>query len=288
MSSRPRNGSSSAHAAGTTAVPPDGSAAIASAFASATRSTVPRSSRCSGPMCGTTTTLGPRDRAERGDLTETAHAHLGDEDARVRLEPADRERQADLVVQALLRPDRRHMRRAERTEDVLRRRLPGRADDCDDLRARSSTGRASRAPRAPLPGRRDERGRSACARLVDEPDARVRARRRGRPARPRASPRLIAVITSPARRLRAARARAPRAPPSASGITSAPRSASRTTTRSSNGVDDAGDLLALLVTLAGDDHDVAGLGERRARVRSRCAGRDRSRRRARCPAGRPR
>ncbi len=61
MSSRVRYGSSGP-AAGTTAVPPGGSAAIASAFASATRSTVPRSSRCSGPTCGTTTSVGTRER----------------------------------------------------------------------------------------------------------------------------------------------------------------------------------------------------------------------------------
>ena len=44
--------------AGTTAVPPAGSAAITSAFASATFSTVPSSSRCSGPMCGMTAMSG--------------------------------------------------------------------------------------------------------------------------------------------------------------------------------------------------------------------------------------
>ena len=44
--------------AGTTAMPPGGSAAIASAFASATRSTVPTSSRCSGPIEVTSTRCG--------------------------------------------------------------------------------------------------------------------------------------------------------------------------------------------------------------------------------------
>ena len=39
-------------------MPPGGSATIASAFASATRSTVPTSSRCSGPIDDTTTTSG--------------------------------------------------------------------------------------------------------------------------------------------------------------------------------------------------------------------------------------
>ena len=49
MSSRSRNGSSSG-SSGTTAAPPWGSEATTSALASATFSTVPRSSRCTGPM----------------------------------------------------------------------------------------------------------------------------------------------------------------------------------------------------------------------------------------------
>ena len=78
--------------------------------------------------------VGPGNRAELGDLPEPAHPHLGDEDLRLRLEPADRQRQADLVVLALGRPDRRYRRAAESTEDVLRRGLARGADDGDDTR----------------------------------------------------------------------------------------------------------------------------------------------------------
>ena len=74
------------------------------------------------------------DLAERGDLAETAHSHLRHEHTRIRLEPADGERQPDLVVEAALGEDGRNVRSTERPEDVLRRRLPRRADDRDDIR----------------------------------------------------------------------------------------------------------------------------------------------------------
>ncbi len=38
------------------------------------------------------------DSAERGYLAESSHAHLGDDDLRLRFEPKERQRQADLVV----------------------------------------------------------------------------------------------------------------------------------------------------------------------------------------------
>jgi hypothetical protein len=75
-----------------------------------------------------------RDLAERGDLAETAHPHLRHEHPGLRLEPADGERNADLIVEAALGEDRRNVRSAERSQDVLRRRLPRRADNGDDIR----------------------------------------------------------------------------------------------------------------------------------------------------------
>ena len=57
MSSRVRYGASSG-SSGTTAVPPGGSAATTSDFALATFSTVPSSSRCTGPMLVITPTSG--------------------------------------------------------------------------------------------------------------------------------------------------------------------------------------------------------------------------------------
>ena len=162
--------------------------AIASAFASATRSTVPRSSRCSGPMCGITTIEGCAIAQSAAIWPEPAHPHLGDQDLRLGLEPAHGERQSDLVVQAPLRPDRRRVRRTQRTEDVLRRRLARRADDGDDLRVALRDGRATRAPRARAPGRR---GRAS------PPLARAPRRRSGR--------RCSARRTGPRTRRRASR-----------------------------------------------------------------------------------
>ena len=62
MSSRVRYGSSSG-SSGTTAVPPGGSASISSAFARATFSTVPTSSRCTGAMFVISATSGRANEA---------------------------------------------------------------------------------------------------------------------------------------------------------------------------------------------------------------------------------
>ena len=129
----------------------------------------------------------PRDLAERRDLAKPAHAHLRDEHLGLGLEPADRERQADLVVLARVGPDRRRRRAAERAEDVLRRRLARRADDRDDARA---------ALRANERGESGERsllvaGEPAWLRLAVQPRRRTRcrcsARRRDRRGRRAAS-----------------------------------------------------------------------------------------------------
>ena len=115
----------------------------------------------------------PRDRAERGDLAEPAHPHLRDEDLRVGLEPQHGERQADLVVEAPLRPHRSRVRRAERAEDVLRRGLAGGAHDRDDRRAalRADEGGERREGGVLVAG--DERRRTPPARVRDVLDAGV-------------------------------------------------------------------------------------------------------------------
>ena len=84
----------------------------------------------------------PRERREPGDLPEPAHPHLDDAELRVGLEPAQRQRHAELVVVVALRGDRPQVRRAERGEDVLRRRLARRAGD--RRRLGPPTGRAPR------------------------------------------------------------------------------------------------------------------------------------------------
>ena len=61
--------------------------------------------------------------ASQRDLAEAAHPHLGDADLGVGLEPAERQRHAELVVVVALVRDRARVRRAEREQDVLRRRL---------------------------------------------------------------------------------------------------------------------------------------------------------------------
>ena len=110
----------------------------------------------------------PHDLAEVGDLADAAHPHLDDADLRLRLEPAERQRHAELGVVAPLRPDRRRHVRAERREDVLRRRLPGRAGDADETGAAPAPQRlAEHRHRVELVVRH-ERGGAAIARRADE------------------------------------------------------------------------------------------------------------------------
>ena len=111
----------------------------------------------------------PRERAEPGDLAHPAHRQLEHADLRVLLEPAERQRNADLVVEARLGRDRPRVRGAERGEDVLRRGLAGRAGDADDLRrAAGADGAADRAERGER-AVRDERGRGAAGEgVLDE------------------------------------------------------------------------------------------------------------------------
>ena len=122
-------------------------------------------------MLVTSATSGRGDGAELGDLAEPAHAHLGHQHLRLRLEPQHRQRQPDLVVPAALGSDGRHDRGAERAEDVLRRGLSRRADDGDDASRRSASGRATRVPRARRSGRRGRASRRRGARLGDVLDA---------------------------------------------------------------------------------------------------------------------
>ncbi len=87
-----------------------------------------------------------RDHADLGtglgaqlcDLTEAAHAHLADDDLRVRLDARKRQWEADLVVVPALRRNGTRMGAAERRQDVLRRRLARRSGDGHDLRRAAS------------------------------------------------------------------------------------------------------------------------------------------------------
>ncbi len=102
--------------------------------------------------------VGPRERGKPGDLAEAAHPHLDDADLGLRLDPGERERDAELVVVVPLGSDRVAVRRAESGEDVLRRGLPGRAGDPDDPGARAvANGSADRGERGVCIVR-DERG----------------------------------------------------------------------------------------------------------------------------------
>ena len=153
--------------------------------------------------------------------------------------PAERERHAELVVVVPLRRDRARVRRAERGEDVLRRRLAGGAGDRDD--ARAATGRAPRrrSSRAPRAGGRERASRRRRAR------ARA-ARSRRRPCRPATnrSPSSIrresicTPVTSVAHGCACTRPSGSISS-SSSGIIGGPRraaSVSRATSRSSNGI----------------------------------------------------
>ena len=111
--------------------------------------------------------VGPGDRAERRHLAEAPHPHLRHQDLGLRLEPAHGQRQSDLVVEALLRPQGCRVRSAERAQDVLRRGLPGGAHDRDHPRValRAHEGGERRERRVLVVGY--ERCRSARQRLID-------------------------------------------------------------------------------------------------------------------------
>ena len=167
--------------------------------------------------------VGPGDRAQRRHLAESSHPHLRDQDLGLRLEPAYGQRQPDLVVEALLRPQGCRVRCAERAQDVLRRGLPGRVHDGDHARValRADEGGESGKRRLLVVG--DERRRAARLRLVDVLDPGVegdeeisrpdlsRVGLDGRNGRVRAAGR------------RVARDRAPRSPGAESGSRAPPR-----------------------------------------------------------------
>src|SRR5207248_9776577 len=92
-----------------------------------------------------------RDLGERPDLPRSAHAHLGDDDVGVGLDAAERQRQPDLVVVAVLGGDDARTLPQQGGEDVLRRRLSHRAGDRHDAGIRAL------AYRAPDGGERAER-----------------------------------------------------------------------------------------------------------------------------------
>ena len=228
--------------------------------------------------------LRPRERAELGDLAEAAHRQLEDADLGVRLEPAERERHADLVVVAPLRRDRSRL---------LRRRSRARMSFVDVLpiepviATKRALLRSRTAPR--------ERGERRERLVGDE--------RRRRAARERVLRYVGAVaerdeevaLLDPARvDLDAGDLVRPHgALPAVPGP--GPRhvqrerdhagcSARNTLARDLavvEGMRHARDLLPLLVALAGDQHDVSFARRTRSPLRSPRAGRARPRARAR-------
>ena len=129
MSSR-----STGKSAGMMAVPPGGSAATSSPFARRTPSSESDELEVDGADIRDHADLRPGDLAERRDLPEAAHRQLQDAHLRLGLEAAERQRHPDLVVVARLRSHGSCRGHAERSQDVLRRRLPHRAGDADDTR----------------------------------------------------------------------------------------------------------------------------------------------------------
>ena len=122
-----------------------------------------------GPDRGDDTEIGPREGAELGDLARPAHRQLEDADLGVGLEPSQRQRDADLVVETLLGGDRTCSRPADRTQDVLRRRLAHRAGDADDAGAAAVTeGSAERSERSEAVLGHHRRRRPARERVPDE------------------------------------------------------------------------------------------------------------------------
>ena len=174
---------------GTIAVPPGGSAAMSSPLAR--EHTLERADELEvgGADVRDDPESRSRDLAQLGDLSEAAHRQLEDADLGVRLEPAERERDADLVVVARLGRDRRALR-ARRA----RRGCPS-STSCPvepvipTTRAelRSRTARPSAASAAKGVVRDERRGGAARERVVEELGARDRPRRRGRRPRSGAS-----------------------------------------------------------------------------------------------------
>ena len=111
-----------------TARPPSARPARISAFAAAMASTVPSSSRCTGPTLVITPTSGSA-IAELGDLAEASHRHLEDQHLGLHRVTQDGQRQPDLGVEVL--PARVHPPRESARLMSLDRRLSRRARDAD-------------------------------------------------------------------------------------------------------------------------------------------------------------
>ena len=206
--------------------------------------------------------LGPGDAAQLAHLAQPPRSHLRDDDLGVGLDPGERQRQADLVVVALLGRDRAAVRPAESGQDVLRRRLAGGARDRHHPGVRAVAHRApERRHRRVLVLRHERGGGAVRQRVVHEVDAapdRDEQVARADPAR----------VDLEAGRL----CRAAREPPAFRG-TGAPRPRAQSGSRGRplekatervprlldvrEGDGAIGEGLALLVPLAGDHDDVA-------------------------------
>ena len=81
--------------------------------------------------------LGPRVGREFPNLAEAPHRQLENAELGVLLETTQRQRDPELVVEAALGGDCAPLRRADRAEQILRRRLADRARDRDDAGARA-------------------------------------------------------------------------------------------------------------------------------------------------------
>ena len=106
--------------------------------------------------------LGPSQRRELRDLPEPAHRKLEDAELGIGLEPAERQRNADLVVVAALGRDRAPLGSADCREQILRGRLADRARDRDNARLRAGAhSLAERSERLERGVRNKSRGGSA-------------------------------------------------------------------------------------------------------------------------------
>ena len=81
--------------------------------------------------------VGAGDLGQIGDLAHPAHGQLADHGLGVGLDPAQRQRQADLGVEVGVARHRPQPPAQDRAQDVLGGRLPGRAGDADHPRARA-------------------------------------------------------------------------------------------------------------------------------------------------------
>ena len=266
---------------------PPGRAASSEASSRATPSRSPRNSRCSGAMFVTTPMSGSAMAARSASSPTSLVPSSQMQSACSRLEPEQRQRQAEAVVVVAMGGECRHVRGAERGEHVLRGRLAIRSGDADHLPAprtphlagdgaerrerlvgleHADARERARAPRAAEHGGRTGGAHGVEVVVPVGALALERAEERSRAGRARVADDALdasgRIAAEQARSLERARRERDHPPPPSSSCA---------TVRSSKGSTTPSDVLALLVALAEDQDEIArlGIGQRQRAIARR-------------------